>query len=72
MTARRLAALCRQSRSRNFQEEALQDAPDDLRAQVLEEYRRMVRDSKALLGHRGRWYEEQHMAVDCEDGAPTI
>lgn len=72
MTARRLAALCRQSRSRNFQEEALKGASGDLHAQVLAVYRKSIRDPLALLGHKGRWYTEQRMALDSTGEASRI
>ena len=71
MTARRLASLCRQSKSRNFQEEALKGTTDILRALVLKEYRRMTNNPHTLLGHRGRPYSDQHMAVDSEGGTSS-
>ena len=55
-TARRLAFLCAQSRSRNFQETALLGVPEDLRKETLEAYRVLVSDQRALLGHVDRPY----------------
>ena len=71
MTARRLASLCRQSKSRNFQEEALLGATDILRSLVLKEYRRMTRNTTALLGHKGRWYADQEMVDDTHGDPPS-
>jgi hypothetical protein len=58
LTVRRLAYFCRQSRSRRFQEEVLQGMTEGDRSKVLEEYRRIVNDPNALLGHEGRWYNK--------------
>ena len=55
-TAHRLAFLCRQSRSRNFQETVLAGASEELRDLVLEVYREILEDPTALLGHKGRNY----------------
>jgi hypothetical protein len=57
MDANRLAALCRQSRSRNFQETVLEGVPLEVRALTLEAFRRFTQNTHALLGHEGRNYE---------------
>ena len=62
-TARRLAALCRQSKSRNFHETALEGATPELRELALSEFRRMYQQPDALLGHQGRMYSSS-MVVD--------
>ena len=62
-TARRLAALCRQSKSRNFQETALAGATPELRELALEEFRKLYQQPEALLGHQGRIYSNP-MVVD--------
>jgi len=56
LTARRTALLCRLSWARNYHETVLEGASPDMRAAVLTEYRSLVRNNKALLGHEGRWY----------------
>ena len=56
ITAQRLAALCLQSKSRNFQETALQGIPETLRELVLDSYRTFTKDPEAKLGHRDRPY----------------
>jgi len=58
-TAKRLAALCCQSKSRNFQETALAGASPELRTLVLEDYRLMLKQPTALLGHEGRPYSTE-------------
>ena len=56
ITAKRLAALCLQSKSRNFQETALENILEDLRVKVLQAYRAFTKDPEAKLGHRDRPY----------------
>jgi len=66
MTANRLASLCMQSRSRNFQETVLEGIPEALRLHVLHAYRAFTKQEEALLGHEGRPYSEGIMHVDSE------
>ena len=56
ITAKRLAALCLQSKSRNFHETVLEGIPESLRELVLEAYRTFTKDPEAKLGHRDRPY----------------
>jgi len=60
LTARRTALLCRLSRARNYHEAVLEGASPLMRTAVLTEYRGLVRNNKALLGHEGRWYSTTH------------
>jgi len=66
-TARRLAALCRRSQSRNFQEKVLERATPELRAATLAEYRKTA-GAEAQLGHAGRWYSAPAAAIVGESG----
>ena len=56
ITAKRLAALCLQSKSHNFQETALAGIPEALWKQVLDAYQTFTKDPEAKLGHRDQPY----------------
>ncbi|KAJ3327808.1 hypothetical protein HDU93_001803 [Gonapodya sp. JEL0774] len=56
-TGRRLAYLCRRSRSRNFHETVLHGASVRVRKAAEECYAEMMGDRNAKLGHLGREYE---------------
>ncbi len=68
LTARRLAAMCMQSRARAFHECVLGGASEELRDDVLSEYRKRVKDPKALLGHEGRPYSKSWGKSPVRDG----
>ena len=66
LTASRVAFLCTRSRSREFQETALEGASARMRDAILQEYRRLVKDEAALLGHVGRPYWKGKGAVPAD------
>ena len=72
LTARRLAYLCTQSRSRRFQETALFGVPAGIRKEALEAYRVLVGDSHALLGQQGRPYSTAMEEVEEVRTEPTV
>jgi len=57
-TARQLAYLCTQSKSRNFQHTVLDGASAQLHQETLTIYRQLVSQPKAELGHWGRPYSK--------------
>jgi hypothetical protein len=75
LTALRLAHFCRQSRARRFHEEVLMGLADQERDMVLQMYRKIMDEPRAMLGHAGRWYDKGKGPVltseDVTMGGPT-
>ena len=57
----RLAFLCRQSYSRNFQEEVLREVSAVTRDLILTKYREITGNKYAQLGHQGREYKYDNL-----------